>query len=65
MEPQISLDRDQIASFCRRNHIRKLSLFGSVLTVILLMQMVTGVFLAMYYSPSSSDAWGARGRPGR
>lgn len=23
--------RDQIADFCRRNHIRKLSLFGSVL----------------------------------
>jgi predicted nucleotidyltransferase len=31
MEPGISLDREQIADFCRRNHIRKLSLFGSVL----------------------------------
>lgn len=31
--------------------------FGSVLTFILLLQMVTGVFLAMYYSPSSTDAW--------
>jgi ubiquinol-cytochrome c reductase cytochrome b subunit len=31
--------------------------FGSVLTFILLTQMVTGVFLAMYYSPSATDAW--------
>ncbi|MBU1910009.1 MAG: nucleotidyltransferase domain-containing protein [Verrucomicrobia bacterium] len=28
----ISLDRDAIAAFCRRHYIRKLSLFGSVLT---------------------------------
>lgn len=33
--------------------------FGSVLTFILLMQMTTGVFLAMYYSPSATDAWGS------
>lgn len=26
-----SIDRERIAEFCRRNHIRKLSLFGSVL----------------------------------
>jgi ubiquinol-cytochrome c reductase cytochrome b subunit len=31
--------------------------FGSVLTFILLLQMTTGVFLAMYYSPSATDAW--------
>ena len=31
MEAKISIDRDRIAEFCRRNHIRKLSLFGSVL----------------------------------
>ncbi len=31
--------------------------FGSVLTFIFLLQAVTGVFLAMYYSPSSTDAW--------
>ena len=31
--------------------------FGSVLTFLLLLQMVTGVFLAMYYSPSATDAW--------
>ncbi len=31
--------------------------FGSVLTFILLLQMVTGVLLAMYYSPSATDAW--------
>ena len=29
MKPQIP--RDKLAEFCRRNHIRKLSLFGSVL----------------------------------
>ncbi|MCA9679283.1 MAG: cytochrome bc complex cytochrome b subunit, partial [Myxococcales bacterium] len=31
--------------------------FGSVLTFLLLMQMTTGVLLAFYYSPSSTDAW--------
>jgi len=31
--------------------------FGSVLTFVLVLQLVTGVFLAMYYSPSASDAW--------
>lgn len=33
--------------------------FGSVLTFILVLQMTTGVFLAMYYSPSATDAWGS------
>jgi len=28
----IHLDREAIGAFCRRHHIRKLSLFGSVLT---------------------------------
>ncbi len=27
----ISIDREQLADFCRRHHVRKLSLFGSVL----------------------------------
>ena len=31
MSPRIALDRKQIAEFCRRHHIRKLSLYGSVL----------------------------------
>jgi len=31
MTPQIALDKGKIADFCRHNHIRKLSLFGSVL----------------------------------
>ncbi len=31
MSPQISVDRDRIAEFCQRNHIRELSFFGSVL----------------------------------
>jgi predicted nucleotidyltransferase len=28
---QIEIPREQVAEFCRRHHIRKLSLFGSVL----------------------------------
>lgn len=32
MDLPIQLDREKLAEFCRRNHIRKLSLFGSVLT---------------------------------
>jgi ubiquinol-cytochrome c reductase cytochrome b subunit len=31
--------------------------FGSVLTFILILQITTGIFLAMYYSPSATDAW--------
>ncbi len=31
--------------------------FGSVLTFILLLQMTTGVLLALYYSPSAQTAW--------
>ena len=29
--PRATLDRDRIADFCRRHHIRRLALFGSVL----------------------------------
>ena len=32
MSPRIQLDREKIAEFCRRNRIKRLSLFGSVLT---------------------------------
>jgi uncharacterized protein len=28
---RISIDRERLADFCRRNHIRRLALFGSVL----------------------------------
>ncbi len=31
MTARIAIDRERIADFCRRHHIRKLSLFGSVL----------------------------------
>jgi len=31
MSPKLHLDRDRIADFCRRNRIRRLELFGSVL----------------------------------
>jgi predicted nucleotidyltransferase len=31
MNPRIPIDRDRLAEFCRRHHVRKLSLFGSVL----------------------------------
>jgi len=30
-KPQITVPKDKIAAFCRRNHIRRFSLFGSVL----------------------------------
>jgi predicted nucleotidyltransferase len=31
MKPQITIPREKLAEFCRKHHIRKLSLFGSVL----------------------------------
>lgn len=31
MSPKVIIDRNRIAEFCRRNHIRRLALFGSVL----------------------------------
>jgi uncharacterized protein len=31
MPARIDIDRDQIAGFCQRHHIRRLALFGSVL----------------------------------
>jgi len=31
MSPKVSVDRDRIAEFCRRHHVRRLALFGSVL----------------------------------
>ena len=32
MNRSVSIPKDKIADFCRRRHIRRLSLFGSVLT---------------------------------
>ena len=31
MEPRIDIPHDRVADFCRRHHIRRLALFGSVL----------------------------------
>lgn len=31
MSPRISIDRDAVTAFCRRHHIARLALFGSVL----------------------------------
>lgn len=31
MRPKVTFDREKVAEFCRRNRIRNLSLFGSVL----------------------------------
>jgi predicted nucleotidyltransferase len=31
MSPQVSIDRDAVSAFCRRHHITRLALFGSVL----------------------------------
>jgi uncharacterized protein len=31
VSPHISIDRDAVSAFCRKHHIRRLALFGSVL----------------------------------
>ena len=31
MASRIAIDRDAVAAFCRRHHVRRLALFGSVL----------------------------------
>ena len=31
VSPHISIDRDAVTAFCRRHHIKRLALFGSVL----------------------------------
>jgi uncharacterized protein len=31
VSPHISIDREAVSAFCRRHHIRRLALFGSVL----------------------------------
>ena len=31
MSPHVSIDREAISAFCRRHHIKRLALFGSVL----------------------------------
>jgi predicted nucleotidyltransferase len=31
MSPKIAIDRQRVADFCRRHHVRRLALFGSVL----------------------------------
>lgn len=31
MSPHLSIDRDAVSAFCRRHHITRLALFGSVL----------------------------------
>ena len=31
VSPRLSIDRDAVAAFCRRHHITRLALFGSVL----------------------------------
>jgi uncharacterized protein len=31
MSPRLTIDRGRVAEFCRRHHIRRLALFGSVL----------------------------------
>ena len=36
-----------------------LYVFGSAATVLLLMQVMTGILLALVYSPSANEAWGS------
>jgi hypothetical protein len=32
ISPHLAMSREEVAEFCQRNHIRKLSIFGSILT---------------------------------
>ena len=41
------------------NNASWLYVFGSAATVLLILQVVTGILLAMVYSSSASDAWGS------
>jgi len=41
------------------NNASWLYVFGSAATVLLMLQVVTGVLLALVYSPSASEAWGS------
>src|SRR3984885_4879188 len=41
------------------NNASWLYVFGSAATVLLLMQVVTGILLALVYSPSANEAWGS------
>jgi ubiquinol-cytochrome c reductase cytochrome b subunit len=38
-----------------------LYVFGSAATVLLILQVVTGILLALVYSPSANEAWGSLG----
>ena len=52
----ITIDRDRLAAFCRRHHVERLSLFGSVLTdkfrpdsdVDILVQFVPGHHVGLF-----------------
>jgi ubiquinol-cytochrome c reductase cytochrome b subunit len=41
------------------NNASWLYVFGSAATVLLVMQVVTGILLALIYSPSANEAWGS------
>src|SRR5271155_3387759 len=41
------------------NNASWLYVFGSAATVLLIMQVVTGILLALVYSPSANEAWGS------
>jgi ubiquinol-cytochrome c reductase cytochrome b subunit len=41
------------------NNASWLYVFGSAATVLLILQVVTGILLALVYSPSASEAWGS------
>jgi predicted nucleotidyltransferase len=64
MSPQIPIDRDAVSAFCRRLHITRLGLFGSVLTddfgpdndVDVLVEFQAAMFLASSSSASSASS---------
>ena len=41
------------------NNASWMYVFGSAATVLLIFQVVTGILLALVYSPSASQAWGS------
>src|SRR5580658_5895974 len=41
------------------NNASWLYVFGSAATVLLILQVVTGILLALVYSPSANEAWGS------
>ncbi len=55
--PIMRLLSDQMITFPTPKNINYLWTFGGILTVFLLLQLVTGIILAMHYQPSAAEAF--------